>query len=157
MSAIAKAISSARAIELLNSARENGQVTIQVDGQDITILENELDIRANDKEGFCAEGEGGYYVVLDTTITPELMLEGIARELVSKIQNMRKEAGFEVEDKIYLYCSGDETVAKVLEVHGEEIKEDTLAIAFETSLPADGFTREWNINDHKVVISVKKA
>jgi len=85
------------------------------------------------------------------------MLEGIARELVSKIQNMRKEAGFEVEDKIYLYCSGDETVAKVLEVHGEEIKEDTLAIAFETSLPADGFTREWNINDHKVVISVKKA
>ena len=157
MSAIAKAISSAKATELLADARKNGQVTIRVDGQDITILENELDIRAFDKEGFCAEGEGGYYVVLDTTITPELLLEGIARELVSKIQNMRKEAGFEVEDKIYLYCVGDETIAKVLEVHGEEIKADTLALAIETSLAEDGYTREWDLNDHKVTISVKKA
>ena len=137
---------------------ENGQVTIDVNGQSITILEKELDIRAQDKEGFCAEGEGGYYVVLDTTITHELMLEGIARELVSKIQTMRKEAGFEVEDKIYLHCIGDETIEKVLERHGEDIKEDTLALTIEkTSLPVDGFTKEWDINGHKVKISVKKA
>ncbi len=158
MSAIAKAISSVKATELLTSARENGQVTIDVNGQSITILEKELDIRAQDKEGFCAEGEGGYYVVLDTTITHELMLEGIARELVSKIQTMRKEAGFEVEDKIYLHCIGDETIEKVLERHGEDIKEDTLALTIEkTSLPVDGFTKEWDINGHKVKISVKKA
>ena len=158
MSAIAKAVSSAKATELLATARENGHITIDVNGQSLTILENELDIRAQDKEGFCAEGEGGYYVVLDTTITPELMLEGIARELVSKIQTMRKEAGFEVEDKIYLYCVGDDTIDKVLEIHGEDIKADTLAIAIEkTSLPVDGYTKEWNINDHKVKISVKKA
>jgi len=158
MSAIARAISSAKATELITSARENGHVTIDVNGQCINILENELDVRAHDKEGFCAEGEGGYYVVLDTTISSELMLEGIARELVSKIQNMRKEAGFEVEDKIHLYCNGDKTIDKVLERHGEEIKADTLALAIEkTSLPADGYAREWEINDHKVIISVKKA
>lgn len=158
MSAIAKEISSAKATELIAGARENGQVTITVKGDPITILENELDVRAQDKEGFCAEGEGGYYVVLDTAITPELMLEGIARELVSKIQNMRKEAGFRVEDKIYLYYSGDDAIEKVLERHGEEIKTDTLALSIEKTFPLkDVFTREWDINDHKVEIGVKKA
>ncbi len=157
MSAIAKEISSAKATELINTAREKGQVAINVKGETIFILENELDVRAQDKEGFCAEGEGGYYVVLDTTITPELMLEGISRELVSKIQNMRKEAGFEVEDKIYLYCSGDDTIDEVLKKHGEEIKKDTLALSIEKTSPSeDSFIREWNINDHKVEIGVKK-
>lgn len=158
MSAIAKAISSAKATELIRSARENGKVTIDVNGESIAILENELDVRAHDKEGFCAEGEGGYYVVLDTTITPELMLEGIAREMVSKIQNMRREAGFEVEDKIYLYYSGDDTIDRVIKTHGEEIRTDILALSIERTFPPkDCFMREWNINDHKVKIGVKKA
>jgi isoleucyl-tRNA synthetase len=158
MSAIAKEISSAKATELIKAAREKGSVTISVKGETIEILENELDVRAQDKAGFCAEGEGGYYVVLDTTITPELMLEGIARELVSKIQNMRKEAGFEVEDKIYMYYYGDDTIDEVIEKYGEEIKTDTLALSVErTSLYKECFTREWNINDHKVQIGVKKA
>lgn len=157
MSAIAKAISSANAIDLINKAREDGKVTIDVNGQTLTIMENELDVRAQDKEGFCAEGEGGYYVVLDTTITPELMFEGLAREMVSKIQNMRKEAGFEVEDKIYIYYLGDDTIDEVIKRHGDEIKKDTLAIVVEkVSPPEESFTKELNINDHKVKIGVKK-
>lgn len=158
MSGIARAIAQANATELINKAREEGQVVLEVNGQNITIAENELDIRAQDKEGFCAEGEGGYYVVLDTTITKELMLEGVARELTSKIQNMRKDAGFEVEDKIYLYVSGDSIINEVMEKFGTEIKTDTLAITVENvQPPADSYHREWNVNEHKVTIGVKKA
>lgn len=157
MSKISKELSTAEPLELIRKARAEGQVVLNIDGQDITILENELDVRAQDKEGFCAEGEGGYYVVLDTTITPELMLEGIARELVSKVQNMRKEAGFAVEDKICLYCLGDDIINKAIEVHGEEIKSDTLSVAIEKIVPpADSFAKEQDINGHKANIGVKK-
>ncbi|GAQ24477.1 isoleucine--tRNA ligase [Tepidanaerobacter syntrophicus] len=157
MSKISKELSTAEPLELIRKARAEGQVVLNIDGQDITILENELDVRAQDKEGFCAEGEGGYYVVLDTTITPELMLEGIARELVSKVQNMRKEAGFAVEDKICLYCVGDDIINKAIEVHGEEIKSDTLSVAIEKIVPpADSFAKEQDINGHKANIGVKK-
>jgi len=157
MSKISKELSTAEPLELIRKARAEGQVVLNINGQDITILENELDVRAQDKEGFCAEGEGGYYVVLDTTITPELMLEGIARELVSKVQNMRKEAGFAVEDKICLYCVGDDIINKAIEVHGEEIKSDTLSVAIEKIVPpADSFAKEQDINGHKANIGVKK-
>lgn len=157
MSKISKELSTAEPLELLRKARAKGQVVLNIDGQDITILESELDVRAQDKEGFCAEGEGGYYVVLDTTITPELMLEGIARELVSKVQNMRKEAGFAVEDKICLYCLGDDIINKAIEVHDEEIKSDTLSVAIEKIVPpADSFAKEQDINGHKANIGVKK-
>lgn len=159
MSNIAREIAAAKATELINEAREKGQIVLSINGENIAIAENELDIRAQDKEGFCAEGEGGYYVVLDTTITPELMLEGIAREMISKIQNMRKEAGFEVEDKIYLYYSGDETIDKAVQKFGDEIMKDTLALSFEkiSTVPEECFTKNWNINDHKVQLAVKKA
>lgn len=157
MSKISKELSTAEPLELLRKARAKGKVVLNIDGQDITILESELDVRAQDKEGFCAEGEGGYYVVLDTTITPELMLEGIARELVSKVQNMRKEAGFAVEDKICLYCLGDDIINKAIEVHEEEIKSDTLSVAIEKIVPpADSFAKEQDINGHKANIGVKK-
>jgi isoleucyl-tRNA synthetase len=78
--------------------------------------------------------------------------------MTSKIQNMRKEAGFEVEDKIYLYYTGDETIDEVMEKHGREIKTDTLALLVEKATPPEGsFSRMWNINDHRVNIGVKKA
>ena len=95
--------------------------------------------------------------MLDTTITPELVLEGISRELVSKIQNMRKEAGFEIVDKIHLYCLGDDTINKMLRRYGKEIKKDTLALSIEkTSPPKDAFTREWNLNGYNIIVGVKK-
>ncbi len=158
MSAIARKIAAAKPADLINTAREKGEVVLNVDDTQIKITQNELDIRAQDREGFCAEGENGYYVVLDTTITHELMLEGMARELTSKIQNMRKEAGFEVEDKIYLYYSGDDVIDEVMAKHGKEIQADTLAISAEKISPSSkNHTKKWNINDHKVEIGVKKA
>lgn len=157
MPAIAREISKANAAELIREAREKGEVVLNVEGQEVRLTQEELDIRAQDKEGFCTEGEGGYYVVLDTTITRELMLEGIARELISKIQNMRKEAGFEVEDKIYVYYTGDGVIEEALKVHGEEIKGDTLAVSIEKAAPPEGsFAREWDINGHRAILGVKK-
>jgi isoleucyl-tRNA synthetase len=158
MSAISKQIAAANAIDLINEAREKGEVILNVNGKEITVAQNELDVRAQDKEGFCAEGEGGYYVVLDTTITHDLMLEGIAREMTSKIQNMRKEAGFEVENKIHLYYTGDDTIDEVMKKFGESIQKDTLALSVQKiAPPAGSFYQEWNLNDHKVTIGVKKA
>lgn len=157
MSGISREIARANASELLAVAQEKGRVVIKVNGEEITIAREELDIRAQDKEGFCAEGEAGYYVVLDTTITPELMLEGIAREMVSKIQNMRKDAGFEVADKIHLYYEGDETIEEVMADFGADIKADTLSVSVAKTVPEDSFSKTWNINDHQVKIGVKKV
>lgn len=158
MPLIAKQISSANATKLINEADEKGAVVIEVNGQSITIAKDELDVRAQDKEGFCAEGENGYYVVLDTTLTHELLLEGTARELTSKIQNMRKEAGFEVEDKIHLYYKGDETIDEVMKKHGNEIAKDTLALSLENITPPEqSFSKKLNINEHQVQIGVEKV
>jgi isoleucyl-tRNA synthetase len=158
MSAIAREIAAAKSADLINTAREKGEVVLNVNDTQIIITQNELDIRAQDREGFCAEGENGYYVVLDTVITQELMLEGIARELTSKIQNMRREAGFEVEDKIYLYYSGDHVIDEVMAKHGNEIQADTLAISAEKTSPSGkSYMKKWDINDHMVEIGVKKA
>lgn len=158
MGKIAKAITSANATEFIQKAQEEGSVNITVDGQEIAILEEELEVRAHDKEGFCAEGDNGYYVILDTTITEELKLEGLARELTSKIQNLRKEAGFEVADKINLYCVGEDTIEKVIEKHGKEIMQDTLSINLEkTTPPEEAYSKTFNINKNKVEIGVKKV
>ncbi len=157
MSGISREIAKANVMELLTEAKEKGHVILHVNGEDITVAAEELDIRAQDKEGFCAEGEAGYYVVLDTAITPELMLEGIAREMVSKIQNMRKEAGFEVADKINLYYEGDGTIDEVMSTFKEDIKADTLSVSVENEVPYDSYSKTWNINDRQVKIGVKKT
>lgn len=158
MGKIAKKIMSANATELIKKAEEEGKVVFEIDGQEVTVLQEELDIRAQDKEGFCAEGDNGYYVILDTTITHELMLEGMARELTSKIQNMRKDAGFEVEDKIELYYMGDNTIDEVMEKYGEQVESDTLALKSEkTTPPEDTFSKNWKINGHDVTIGVKRV
>ncbi|MGB9839868.1 isoleucine--tRNA ligase [Thermovenabulum sp.] len=158
MPKIAKEISAANASALIREAREKGEIKINVDGQEITIKEEELDIRAEDKAGYCTEGEAGYYVVLDTHITEELLLEGIARELTSKIQNMRKEAGFEVEDKILVYyTSGSKEVIEAVNVFGESIKEDTLALTLsDEQMPPDVYLREWDVNGFSVMLGIKK-
>jgi isoleucyl-tRNA synthetase len=156
MSAIAREIAASNPAELINTAMEKGEVVLNVNDESIKIAQGELDIRARDREGFCAEGENGYYVVLDTSITPELMLEGIAREMISKIQNMRREAGFQVEDKINLYYSGDNIVDEVMAKHGEEIQADTLAISAQKT-SSESNMKEWNINGHKVRLGVKRS
>ena len=105
--------------------------------------------------------EGGSYevkvntVVMDTNLTPELIEEGFVREIVSKIQTMRKDAGFEVMDRINVYVSGNEKIADLMERNAEQVKSVVLADDIIAS-EAKGFVKEWNINGEDVTLGVEK-
>ena len=92
---------------------------------------------------------------MDTNLTPELVEEGFVRELVSKIQTMRKEAGFEVTDHIQVYQAGNDRIAELLEGHKETIAREVLADQIRTG-ETDGYVKEWNINSEKTTLGVKK-
>ena len=94
-------------------------------------------------------------VVLDTNLTEELIEEGFVRELVSKIQTMRKEAGFEVTDHIDVYVKGNDRISGLMQKHGDEIKGEVLAEAIYTQ-QLKGYEKEWNINGENVALAVEK-
>ena len=94
-------------------------------------------------------------VVLDTNLTPELIEEGFVRELVSKIQTMRKEAGFEVMDKIRVYAKDNDKIVDIMKNHGDEIKSEVLAEDIVTG-ETKGYEKEWNINSEKVTMAVER-
>jgi isoleucyl-tRNA synthetase len=94
-------------------------------------------------------------VVLDIRLTPELIEEGFVREVISKVQTMRKEAGFEVMDKIVLYENGNQRIEEVLKNNRDSIMKDVLAEDIITG-SAEGYVKEWSINDEKVTLGVKK-
>ena len=107
-------------------------------------------------EGFVTQADQGVTVMLDTTLTPELIEEGFVRELVSKIQTMRKEAGFEVMDCIRVYAEGNEKIAQILTDHGEVIRGEVLADEIRLEAP-QGYAKEWSINAEKVTLGVDKV
>jgi isoleucyl-tRNA synthetase len=106
-------------------------------------------------EGFVVESEHDITVALDTNLTPELIEEGFVREIVSKVQNMRKEAGFEVTDRIALYYRDNDRIAGIIERNKGAIAEEVLAQEILEG-SAEGYTKEWNINDERVTFTVVK-
>ena len=107
------------------------------------------------KEGYVTESDNEIAVVLDTNLTPELIEEGFVRELVSKIQTMRKEAGFEVTDRIHVYVKDSQKIESIVKAHESEIKGEVLAeeITFNTT---SGYEKEWKINSETVTMAVEK-
>ena len=124
---IKEEISKKNQMDLANKVKNGGVEYIEIEDTQIELNSENLLITMQGKEGFAFSGEGEIGVVLDTTITPELEEEGILREILSKIQNMRKESGFEVLDRINLSVSGNKKIEKVIEKYEETIKHDTLA------------------------------
>lgn len=135
--------------------KEKGSLTIQVEGNEEALTEEDLLIEAAQMEGYISDSDHGITVVLDTNLTPELLEEGFVREVISKIQTMRKDAGFEVMDHIRVSMQDNEKVKEVVQKNETSIKADVLAdeIVYEA---AAGFTKEWNINGEKVVLGVEK-
>lgn len=133
----------------------NGCLTFDFGGQAAELTEEDLLIDAAQTEGYVSNTEYDVTVVLDTNLTPELIEEGFVRELISKIQTMRKEAGFEVMDHIRVGIAGNEKLADIVKANEETLKGEVLAedIAYETS---EGYAKEWNINGEKVQMSVAK-
>ncbi len=107
-------------------------------------------------EGFVTESDNTVTVVLDTNLTPELVEEGFVREIISKIQTMRKEADFEVTDHINVYQDNSDKIAEILKAHADEIKDEVLAEHIMLG-QMGGYAKEWNINGEKVMLGVEKT
>ena len=141
-----------KAMDELNNA---GFITLQVNGQAISLEKADLLIEMTQMEGYVANSDKGITVVMDTNLTPELIEEGFVREIVSKIQTMRKDAGFEVMDRIKVYVSGNDRIADLMQRNAEQVKSVVLADDIIAS-EANGFVKEWNINGENVTLGVEK-
>ena len=139
----------------MDEIHATGMLKLDVSGQEITLLESDLLIEMSQMEGYVSENDNGITVVLDTNLTEELLTEGFVRELISKIQTMRKEAGFEVTDKIKVSYQGTEKANAVFGAYAEEIGGEVLATEVMNIVPA-GYTKEWSINGENVTIGVER-
>ena len=135
--------------------KSTGELKLDIDGQEIVLLEEDLLIDMAQMEGYVSESDHTITVVLDTNLTLELIEEGFVRELVSKIQTMRKEAGFEVMDKIRVYAKDNDKIVSIMKNHGDEIKSEVLAEEIVTG-ETKGYEKEWNINSEKVTMAVER-
>ncbi len=134
---------------------ETGELSLEADGEEIILTEEDLLITETRREGYAVETGSHITVVLDLTMTPELLEEGLLRELVSKLQTMRKEAGFEVMDRITVTYQAGREVCDVFENRGEEIRHDVLATDIRGG-ELSGYQKEWNINGYQVTLGVEK-
>ncbi len=150
---LAKALAQADAQEIVATVKSKGSVTLRVDGEDTLIKEEYLDVRISAKEGFNVQMENNIFVVLDTALDEKLIAEGCAREIISKVQQMRKQNGYEVLDQIVLYINGDEKIQKAVETFKDFIKSETLTA--ELVLTDDELTVQ-SINGHETGIKVEK-
>mgnify|MGYP000758622746 CR=1 FL=1 len=149
-----------KAMEELNST---GSLKLDSISDEVVLSKEDLLIEMTQMEGYVTQSDNNITVVLDTNLTPELIEEGFVREIISKIQTMRKEAGFEVMDKISIYYHADEKVADIFNKYGNDIMGDVLGT--EVVAEADSFDsgengiycKEWNINGEKVLLGVKKG
>ena len=152
---IKNALAAVNGNEAMDTLNETGALTFTFDGTEVVLTKEDLLIDTAQTEGYVSEGDNTITVVLDTNLTPELLAEGFVRELISKIQTMRKEAGFEVMDHIVVYSKDNEKIAEILKAHEEEVKSEVLAenvILDKTS----GYVKEWNINGENVTLGVEK-
>ena len=139
----------------MNTLNREGALKFDINGEEVVLSKEDLLIETVQKDGFVSESDNRMTVVLDTNLTPELIEEGFVRELISKIQTMRKEAGFEVMDKIVVYAKDNDKLKDIMESNKEDIRHDVLADAIEYD-SADGYVKDWDINGEKVTLGVKK-
>jgi isoleucyl-tRNA synthetase len=141
--------------ELYERLNNEGKAVFSLEGAQVEIGLSDVIVESVQREGFVSESDRDIAVVLDTEITPELLEEGFVREIVSKLQTMRKEAGFEVQDRIRVYYGDNERIRGIFERNMDLIASEVLG---DEVLPSngEGFTKEWNINGEKVTFTVSK-
>ena len=140
----------------MDELEAKGAISFDVQGENILLTKEDLLIEMTKKEGFESLSDRGVTVVIDKNLTPKLIEEGNVREIISKIQTMRKDSGFEVMDRIKVAFFGNETVEAIAERNKAEIGEETLAdeVILGTTLT---HAKSWNINGETVTISVEKV
>ncbi len=152
---IRKALTEIDGNKAMDTLKAEGCLTFTFGEEKVILSQEDLLIDMAQTEGYVSESDNQVTVALDTNLTPELLEEGFVRELVSKIQTMRKEAGFEVMDRIYVYQSGNDRLAEILNGHRVEIGGEVLADEIRIGLEG-GYKKEWNINGEKTTLGVEK-
>lgn len=153
---IQKALAELDGSKAMAELKSKGSITLDSVNADVVLCEEDLLITMTQQEGYVTESDNELTVVLDTNLTPELIAEGFVRELISKIQTMRKEAGFEVMDQIHVFWQAGDAIAEIFEKYGTQIQSEVLAVSiFKDAVK--GYEKEWNINGEKVVLGVEKA
>lgn len=155
LGAIKEALSNLDGNIAMDELNESGKLILQIKEQEVVLFKEDLLIDTAQMEGYVSENDNGITVVLDTNLTPELIEEGFVREIISKIQTMRKEADFEVTDKIQVTYEGSEKVETIFANSRAEIAGEVLANKVEKQLPT-GYVKEWNINGEKVTLGVER-
>ena len=140
----------------MDTLNEKGALTFDFDGQEVVLTKDDLLIDVSQKDGYVTEEDNYVTVVLDTNLTPELIEEGFVREIISKVQTMRKEAGFEVMDHIAVYQDDNDKIAELLKAHADEIKAEVMADTIFLG-GMGGYAKEWSINGEKVMLGVEKT
>ncbi len=153
---IQKALTELDGNKAMTELKSKGSITLDSINTEVVLCEEDLLITMTQQEGYVTESDNEVTVVLDTNLTPELIAEGFVRELISKIQTMRKEAGFEVMDKIHVSWQAGEAIAEIFRDYGEQIQSEVLAVSI-LGDEVRGYEKEWNINGEKVVLGVEKA
>ena len=141
-----------KAMEELNST---GSLKLDSISDEVVLSKEDLLIEMTQMEGYVTQSDNNITVVLDTNLTPELIEEGFVREIISKVQTMRKEAGFEVTDHITVYEDGNDKIKEIMTKYADEIKNDVLADDMRVDAEG-GYSKEWDINGEKVRLGVEK-
>lgn len=139
----------------MRTLQEEGRLVVDLDGTKVELKEDDLLIETVQPEGLVIEQNYDVTVALDVRLTNELIEEGFVREIISKVQTMRKESGFEITDRIILRYSGNEKIAEIIKKHAEQIADEVLAIRMEEGIGENA--REWNLNGERCTLSVERV
>ena len=155
LNAIRDYLSNVNGREAMNTLKTEGALKFEADGTEVSLAEEDLLIETAKSDDYVTEADAVVTVVLDIQLTEELLEEGFVREIISKVQTMRKEAGFEVMDKITISVANNDKVAEIMKRNEETIFHDVLATDVQYG-EVKGYTKNWNINGEKVDLGVEK-
>jgi isoleucyl-tRNA synthetase len=155
--AVAAAIASADPLEVQRQLASEGKARFVIDGEEIWLEAQDLDLRAEERKGFAVAHEGSYGVALDLSITPELRLEGLAREIVRGLNESRRQAGLDISDRIELYLGAEGEVAQAITAHRDWIAGEVLASKMLDAPPGDGFSIEMSIDGYQLEVAFSRS
>ncbi|HXI17638.1 MAG TPA: DUF5915 domain-containing protein, partial [Chloroflexota bacterium] len=158
VNAVARALQSGDPADLARRHAAGEPAMLVVDGLEVEVSSDSYDVETVGAEGFAIMDEGGFLVALDTRLTPELVQEGLARELVRRLNDMRKDAGFRVEDRIVTYFAGSEQANGVFSKFGDYIRQETLSVRLEPGQPGtDAHKERISLDGVEVELAVERV
>ena len=142
--------------EVVKTVRQCNPYKVELGGEEVVFEETDLLIATESREGFISASENGNTVVLDVNLTKELIDEGLVREIVSRVQTMRKEADFKVTDRINLYYAAEGQIARIFKEYGDRIAKATLTANISEG-KAEGYQKDWELNEEAITLTVQKV